>query len=114
MGNRENLYEIIADNIRKERKRLGMTQTELAERADISIDTIKSVENGRRAMSLDTYLNIVQALETSPMSLMGMEQPEKHIERFAYMMNQRNESEIEFVLHMVEQLLRGQASYKSE
>lgn len=41
MGNRENLYEIIADNIRKERKRLGLTQMELAERADISIDTIK-------------------------------------------------------------------------
>lgn len=42
MGNRERLYEIIADNIRKERKRLGITQMELAERADISIDTIKA------------------------------------------------------------------------
>lgn len=114
MGNRENLYEIIADNIRKERKRLGMTQTELAERADISIDTIKSVENGRRAMSLDTYLNIVQALETSPMFLMGMEHPGKHVERFVYMMNRRNEREIEFALHMVEQLLRGQDKYLYE
>lgn len=59
MENRGQIYEIIADNIRKERRRLGMTQAELAERADISLDTIKSVENGRRAMSLDTYLNIV-------------------------------------------------------
>ena len=66
MGNREHIYEIIAGNIRKERKRFGMTQAELAERADISLDTIKSVENGRRAMSLDTYLNIVHALESSP------------------------------------------------
>lgn len=114
MVNRENLYEIIADNIRKERRRLGLTQMEIAERADISIDTIKSVENGRRAMSLDTYLNIVQALESSPMLLMGMEQPEKHIERFAYMMKRRNEREIEFALHMVEQLLRGQDSYLCE
>ena len=46
MGNREHIYEIIAGNIRKERKRFGMTQAELAERADISLDTIKSVENG--------------------------------------------------------------------
>lgn len=52
MENRGQIYEIIADNIRKERRRLGMTQAELAERADISLDTIKSVENGRRAMSL--------------------------------------------------------------
>lgn len=56
MENRGQIYEIIADNIRKERRRLGMTQAELAERADISLDTIKSVENGRRAMSLDTIL----------------------------------------------------------
>ena len=58
MGKREHIYEIIAENIRKERRRLGITQAELAERADVSLDTIKSVENGRRAMSLDTYLNI--------------------------------------------------------
>lgn len=51
MGKREHIYEIIAENIRKERRRLGITQAELAERADVSLDTIKSVENGRRAMS---------------------------------------------------------------
>lgn len=96
MGNREHIYEIIAGNIRKERKRFGMTQAELAERADISLDTIKSVENGRRAMSLDTYLNIVHALESSPMVLMSRKHPQKHIERFAFMMNRRDEREIEF------------------
>ena len=53
MGKREHIYKIIAENIRKERRRLGITQAELAERADVSLDTIKSVENGRRAMSLD-------------------------------------------------------------
>ena len=50
MGKREHIYEIIAENIRKERRRLGITQAELAERADVSLDTIKSVENGRRAI----------------------------------------------------------------
>lgn len=113
MGNRENIYEIIAENIRKERRRLGITQAELAERADISLDTIKSVENGRRAMSLDTYLNIVQALESSPTVLMCREHTDKHLERFAFMMNRRDEREIEFALHMVEQLLRGQDNYLS-
>ena len=48
MGKREHIYKIIAENIRKERRRLGITQAELAERADVSLDTIKSVENGRR------------------------------------------------------------------
>lgn len=114
MGNREHIYEIIAGNIRKERRRLGMTQAELTERADISLDTIKGVENGRRAMSLDTYLNIVHALESSPMVLMSRKHPQKHIECFAFMMNRRDEREIEFALHMEEQLLRGQDNYLSE
>ena len=32
MGKREHIYKIIAENIRKERRRLGITQAELAER----------------------------------------------------------------------------------
>ena len=108
------IFKIIAENIRKERRRLGITQAELAERADVSLDTIKSVENGRRAMSLDTYLNIVHALESSPMVLMSQQHPEKHIERFAFMMNRCDEREIEFALHMIEQILRGQEDYLSE
>ena len=111
MRNGENLYEIIAGNIRRERKRLSLTQAKLAERADVSIDTVKSIENGR---SLDTYLNIVQALETSPLALMSREQPEQYIERFIFMMNRCNEREIEFALHMVEQLLKGQDNYLSK
>ena len=106
MGKREHIYKIIAENIRKERRRLGITQAELAERADVSLDTIKSVENGRRAMSLDTYLNIVHALESSPTVLMSQQHPEKHIERFAFMMNRCDEREIEFALHMIEQIFK--------
>lgn len=102
---------MIADNIRRERKRLSITQTELAERADVSVDTVKSVENGRRAMSLDTYLRIVQSLETTPLALMRREQSKQYIERFVFMINRRDEREIEFALHMVEQLLKGQDSY---
>lgn len=114
MRNEENLYEIIAGNIRRKRKRLSLTQAKLAERADVSIDTVKSIENGRRAMSLDTYLNIEQALETSPLALMSREQPEQYIERLIFMMNRCNEREIEFALHMVEQLLKGQDNYLSK
>lgn len=114
MSNGENLYEMIADNIRRERKRLCISQAELAERADVSVDTVKSVEHGRRAMSLDTYLKMVQALETTPLALMSREQPQQYIERFVFMMNRRNKSEIEFALYMVEQLLKGQDSYLNQ
>ena len=61
-----------------------------------------------------THIYIVQALETTPLALMSREQPEQYIERFVFLINRRNEREIEFALHMIEQLLRGQDSYLSE
>ncbi|MDE7310540.1 MAG: helix-turn-helix domain-containing protein [Eubacterium sp.] len=111
MGNTEELYVVIADNIRKERKRRYFSQGELAERADISVDTVKSVENGRRAMSLDTYLKIVQALGTTPVALMNKENPERYTDRFAYMIKNCSRNEVEFILYMVEQIVKGQACY---
>lgn len=111
MGREKQLYEVIAENIKKERKKLCITQGQLAERADLSLDTIKSVEHGRRAMSLDTYLKIVQALNTTPLALISWECSRKYIDRFICLMDRREENEIEFVLHMVEQLLKGQDCY---
>ena len=45
---------------------------------------------------------------------LSQQHPEKHIERFAFMMNRCDEREIEFALQMIEQILRGQEDYLSE
>lgn len=111
MSNGENVYSMIAANIRKERKRLCISQIQLAERADVSLDTVKSIEGGRRAMSLDTYLRIVQALETTPTALLHGKQHKDYVERFSYMTVERSNKEMEFALHMLEQLLKGQDNY---
>lgn len=108
--NLDNLYAVIAENIKRERKKLCISQAELAERADISIDTVKSVESGRREMSLNTFLRIVQALETTPMMLINGKGQE-YMERFFFLVAGRDESEIEFVLHVAEHLLKGQEGY---
>ncbi len=42
MDSRKDLYVTIAGNIKKERKRLSISQVQLAEKADVSVDTIKS------------------------------------------------------------------------
>lgn len=111
MNQKENLYQTIAENIRKGRKRLCISQAGLAELAEISVDTVKSVEQGRRTMSLDTYLRLVQALETTPFTLMNKEKPEEYMERFLVLVNGRKKNEIEFALYTVEQLLKGQDRY---
>ena len=107
----DNLYAIIAENIRKERKRQRISREALAERADISVDTVKNVEGGRGTMRLDTYLRIARALGTTPMSLIRDGQQEEYVERFCFLVAGRDESEVEFALHMVEQLLAGRDRY---
>jgi transcriptional regulator with XRE-family HTH domain len=105
------LYETIAYNIKKERKKQYISQAQLAERADISLDTIKSIETGRRSMSLGTYLRIVEALETTPVALMNKEQSDEYIDQLLFMVTNCSNRERKFVLHMVEQLIKGQERY---
>lgn len=105
------LYETIAYNIKKERKKQYISQAQLAERADISLDTIKSIETGRRSMSLGTYLRIVEALETTPVALMNKGQSDEYIDQLLFMVTNCSNRERKFVLHMVEQLIKGQERY---
>lgn len=114
MDRTENVYSRIAGNVKKERKCRSITQMELAEKAELSLDTIKNVENGRRAMSLDTYLRIVHALDVSPLVLLGRKNKEEYIDRFLFMVRKRSKEEIEFALHMLEQVFKGQDSYLKE
>ncbi len=112
MYNRDNFYQNIAGNIRTVRKKLSISQSELAIRADISLDTVKSVENGRRSMSLDTYLSIVDALHTTPTALLCNDEPEQYTKRFAILMDNRDERQIEFALRLLEKILEEQDIYK--
>jgi len=49
---KDNEY-VIADNVRFYRKKANLTQAELAERTELSLDSIKRVEAGKRTMSLE-------------------------------------------------------------
>lgn len=50
--------------LRNRRKALGLTQGELGRRAGTKQSTISDIENGVVAASLETYLNLVTALES--------------------------------------------------
>lgn len=39
-------------------KRQNLTQAELAERAELSLDSIKRIESGKRTMSLENFLRL--------------------------------------------------------
>lgn len=61
-----------ADLVRERRKSQGLTQEQLASRADVSIDTIGYFETGRnKTLRLSTLIKIASALKCKTAELIG-------------------------------------------
>lgn len=53
------------------RKALGLTQAHLADRVDLSVDTIGQIERGKIAPSFETIEALTEALGVHPAELFG-------------------------------------------
>ncbi|KAB2668041.1 helix-turn-helix transcriptional regulator [Ochrobactrum sp. LMG 5442] len=60
------LRQTLARNIRAQRERLGISQDELAFRADMHRTNVSAIERGLRNVSLDNLYFLATALETEP------------------------------------------------
>lgn len=63
---KDNLYYLISQNIKKQRKIIGWTQVKLAMKSNISVDYLKKIETKSgcdKQFSLDTVQKIAKALE---------------------------------------------------
>ena len=59
--NPTDILDVFKDRVKEERKKKGVTQEKLAEQIEVSVDTIKRVENGK-GVKLDVAFNIAAAL----------------------------------------------------
>lgn len=99
---------IIADNVRLYRKQRNLTQLELAERADLSVDSIKRVECGSRTMSLENFMRIADALDVSVPNLLYKSLNEiPIIERIQNVLKGKSEKQKEYLIHMLEEMAEG-------
>lgn len=53
---------VLAENLRKRRKALGLTQEQLAEKAGLSVVFISLLENGHRTISVDSLIKLARVL----------------------------------------------------
>lgn len=99
---------IIADNVRLYRKKANLTQIQLAEEAELSLDSIKRIELGSRSMSLENFLRITKALHI-PLSYLIYENTADIglSERLLNIMESRDPKQREYLLHMLEELAKG-------
>lgn len=55
-------YKRLGERIREERRKLGLTQAQLAEAIDISDTYMGAIERGERSLTLDTLVRLVNRL----------------------------------------------------
>lgn len=99
---------IIADNVRLYREKENLTQLELAERADLSIDSVKRIENGKRSMSLENFLRLSEALRV-PLTLLVYSEKDRTLdeERIKEILKGRSDKQKEYLLHMLQEMADG-------
>ncbi|MEF9921447.1 MAG: helix-turn-helix transcriptional regulator [Christensenellaceae bacterium] len=68
---RMQLLSIVAQRIRTERKKLNITMEKLAELSNVSLQTIKDIEYGKRACQIDTLVSIATTLKLSTDYILG-------------------------------------------
>ncbi len=64
------LVMVFADNVRRIRKSLGLTQSELAERLDVHVPYISDLERGIKSPYLGNIAKLAEALEVEPSDLL--------------------------------------------
>ena len=64
-------YPAIARRVKEARRRAGLTQEQLAEQIDISANAVAKLENNLMNASLQTLVNIANALQLDMNDLLG-------------------------------------------
>ena len=96
------LKYIIADNVKLYWKKENLTQMDLAERAELSLDSIKRIERGKRTMSLENFLRVSDALHV-PLSylLYGENVDISFAEQIREILEGRDNKQRKYLLHML-------------
>ena len=62
---------MLGENIRSQRKRVGLSQEKLAEKADLHPVYVGRVERGEENVSLDSLMRLAKALKVALHELVG-------------------------------------------
>ena len=69
-------HETFGRRVRRQRKALGLTQEDVAERSTLHVSYVAQVERGERNISLTNILKVADALDLDPGDLVaGLEPP---------------------------------------
>lgn len=107
---------IVADIIKKLRESRGMTQEQLAEKADVSLSHIAKIETHVRTVGMKTYLKLLNAMEIPVEEHFSYISRDNHDfllnEKIWYLFKDCDEKEISLLLCSIEGVKKGLKEYR--
>ena len=96
-------FHTIGNKMLSERKRIGLTQAEVAERAGLSDRTYADIERGTVNMRIETLLRICEALHVTPNDIITTDNPllDIHQEELFERMNNCSQKDRETALRLL-------------
>ncbi len=91
----------IGQRICARRSQMGMTQEELAERANVTSQTISFAELGKKAMRADTIIGICRALQISADYLLFGEIAHKEVSALEQKMSQLSPDQYKYLTDII-------------
>jgi transcriptional regulator with XRE-family HTH domain len=111
------IFKSIGERIRKRRRALGMSQAELAAKADISLPRVSKLENAKEEMKLSTFIKVAEALQISTDELIRANVPstsDLYKAKFSEILNDCTASEQQVILTTVKQLKKAMRENKDK
>jgi transcriptional regulator with XRE-family HTH domain len=99
----EKIREILAQNIKEYRKKLGLTQPQLAEKADMSTNSIAMIETCNKYPKPEMLERLAEALEVEPTKLFST--TDSHDEAFE-MLHQTIVSDMQQAISEMKQVVK--------
>ena len=100
-------YQTVGARIKEIRIAKGMSQAELAEKANLALPSVSTIENAKSKMWLVSFARICEALQVSPNEILRLDVPEStgHLpEEFAAILDGCTAAEIESILKITKQV----------
>ena len=99
---KENLMEIVGNNLRTYRTMRHMTQEELAEKVGVSISFCANIERGKKGISMFVLRDFADALDITVNQLLYDHKDNQHIENIVVLLQDKSVS----YLSWLEQVIR--------
>lgn len=114
----QNELYIVADAIKALREARGLTQEQLAEKADISVSHLAKIETHARLMGMKTYIRLLEAMDIpikEHFIHMGTAKKDMMLkEKIWYLVQDCDERETSLLIYSIEGIKKGLKEYQQD